>query len=272
MPKSGASIVSMQSPTRRPAASAIPPGSMLLTRGGGFWPGNKTASATVSPKDCPFCTRTRVTRTGPGKGSPSTVADAARLAKDGVATKDGSATGVEDVAARSVKDGAATASRHGAIAMRSRSLSIIRHVRWLSPAGCTRWPSAGALGLGFPLGLGATAAAAAPEAPATFRRAPIQTAATTLEIDFAVPELGPGTYIVSAVGANFTLECSPDADGFGVLAGATGDTSGSGGDGDGSLAFTGLDLLLLLLVALALILAGRYAVRMARQRREANSY
>ena len=105
------------------------------------------------------------------------MADAARLAKDGLATKDGSATGVEDGsatgvedgAATSVKDGAATASRHGAIAMRSRSLSIIRHVRWLSPAGCTLCPSAGALGLGFPLGLGlgATAAAAAPEAPAT---------------------------------------------------------------------------------------------------------
>lgn len=111
----------------------------------------------------------------------------------------------------------------------------------------------------------------APEAPATFRRAPIQTAATTLEIDFVVPDLGPGTYIVSAVGANFTLECSPDADGFGVLAGATGDTPGSGDD-DGRLAFTGLNLLLLLLVALALILAGRYVLRMARQRREANSY
>lgn len=122
----------------------------------------------------------------------------------------------------------------------------------------------------------------APPAPATFRRSPHAQAEAmaTLEIDFVVPDLGPGSYLVSAVGANFTLECSPESDGFGVL--AAGEDSddivglpfSGGGDDGGSkgLAFTGLNIFLFVLVALAMILVGRYLVKQARERREARTY
>lgn len=91
------------------------------------------------------------------------------------------------------------------------------------------------------------------------------TTATTLAIAFVVPDLAPGRYLVTAVGADFTLRCGPDADGmFEVLAGSQG--RADGGSGSGSLPRTGIYVGLLLALALALFLAGRALLEASRRR------
>lgn len=103
--------------------------------------------------------------------------------------------------------------------------------------------------------------------PSAFRGTVGGQPGATVEIDFVVPDVGPGSYVVSAVGPNFTVEF----DGFEVLASAEGGVTGSN-DGGGRLAFTGLNILLLALVALALIVGGRAIVKAARERRDARIY
>lgn len=92
-----------------------------------------------------------------------------------------------------------------------------------------------------------------------------QATTTTLDIAFTVPDLTPGRYLVTAVGADFTLRCGPDPDGlFDVLGSAQG--QGGGDVGGGSLPRTGIYVGLLLAVALALFLIGRALLSASRRR------
>lgn len=84
---------------------------------------------------------------------------------------------------------------------------------------------------------------------------------TTVEIPFEVPDVAPGTYLVTAVGATFTAVCSPEAEGFAVLG-----ASQSRGDG-GSLPRTGVYVALLIAVAAALLLGGRMALEASRRQK-----
>lgn len=94
-----------------------------------------------------------------------------------------------------------------------------------------------------------------------------QAAVTTLDIAFTVPDLAPGRYLATAVGADFTLRCGPDADGlFEVLGSSQG--QGGSGVGGGSLPRTGIYVGLLLALALALFLAGRALLSASRRRAE----
>lgn len=90
---------------------------------------------------------------------------------------------------------------------------------------------------------------------------PAQAEATDLVVPLVVPELPPGVYEVTAVGADFSLTCTDG--GFDILAGSQGRPS------SGSLPFTGVYALLFVLVAVALILIGRVLLRASRARREA---
>jgi hypothetical protein len=92
---------------------------------------------------------------------------------------------------------------------------------------------------------------------------PRQAARTTLSIDFVVPDVEPGSYLVTAVGVDFTCRCSPETGGmFDVLAAAVGRRGG------GALARTGIYVLLLLAIAFALLVVGRVLVQESRRRRE----
>jgi hypothetical protein len=93
-------------------------------------------------------------------------------------------------------------------------------------------------------------------------------ATTTLDIDFVVPDLSPGRYLVTAVGADFTLTCGPDPDGLFEVLGATQSTDDDGTQ-SGSLPRTGIYALLLVVVAVALVLAGRAVLAASRRRRAA---
>lgn len=85
---------------------------------------------------------------------------------------------------------------------------------------------------------------------------------TSLTIDFVVPQVAAGRYLVTAVGGTFTGECSPEAGLFDVLA-----ATQSRGDGSGALPRTGVYAALLVALALALVVAGRAALAESRRRR-----
>jgi hypothetical protein len=89
-----------------------------------------------------------------------------------------------------------------------------------------------------------------------------QAALTSLSIPFVVPDMRAGTYLVTAVGVDFTCVCNPGGAGFEVLA----DVIARGGGG-GALPRTGIYALLLLAIAIALILLGRAFVEESRRRR-----
>lgn len=84
----------------------------------------------------------------------------------------------------------------------------------------------------------------------------------TVELDFTVPDVAPGSYSLVAVGDTFTITCGSGD--FAVL--AAGQTTGNGDGGDGgALAFTGSEILLMILVALALLAVGVALVRRSRR-------
>lgn len=85
---------------------------------------------------------------------------------------------------------------------------------------------------------------------------------TGVTIDFVVPEVAAGGYLVTAVGGTFTGECSPDAGLFDVLA-----ATQSQGDGGGALPRTGIYAALLVALALALVVAGRAVLAESRRRK-----
>lgn len=95
-----------------------------------------------------------------------------------------------------------------------------------------------------------------------------QSAVATLQIRFTVPDVDDGSYLVAAVGATFTAECSVGftAGGAQVLGFTVERGAGSGSSGRGSLPRTGVAIALLLAVALALLIVGRSVVDSARQR------
>jgi hypothetical protein len=104
---------------------------------------------------------------------------------------------------------------------------------------------------------------------ATANQSDGQSAVTTVQIRFTVPAVDDGSYLVAAVGATFTAECSggfaagtAEVLGFTVERGA----GAPGSSGRGSLARTGVAIALLLAVALALLIVGRALVDSARQR------
>lgn len=87
-------------------------------------------------------------------------------------------------------------------------------------------------------------------------------AVTSVQIEFRVPPVSPGRYLVTAVGADFTARCGADTDGyFAVLAAQT-----DRGD-DRSLPRTGVYVALLVAMAAALLLVGRAVLESARRRR-----
>ena len=86
-------------------------------------------------------------------------------------------------------------------------------------------------------------------------------AQVTLVVPFEVPDLSPGSYPVSVVGASFTLTCE-GANQLEVLA-ASADL-GSGG----SLPRTGIYVALLVAIAVALLLLGRLLLDASRRKRE----
>lgn len=93
-----------------------------------------------------------------------------------------------------------------------------------------------------------------------------QATTTTLDISFTVPDLAPGRYLVSAVGADFTLRCTSDTDDlFEVL----GSSRGREGVASGSLPRTGVYVALLLVIAVVLIVAGRTLLHRSRRRQTA---
>lgn len=86
---------------------------------------------------------------------------------------------------------------------------------------------------------------------------------TTVTVDFVIPAVAPGQYLVTAVGDTFTCECSPNAGGFEVLAA----TSGTGGGGGGALPRTGIYVALLVAIGLALLVGGRAVLAESRRRK-----
>lgn len=109
--------------------------------------------------------------------------------------------------------------------------------------------------------------------PLFARSAPARQTSSDVVLDFTVPDVPPGTYSVTAVGADFTVTCG-DGDGntdFQVLAGNSlprTDADGNNGSGHvGPLPFTGLEVGVLVLLAIALIGAGWYALRRSKSRR-----
>lgn len=98
---------------------------------------------------------------------------------------------------------------------------------------------------------------------------PAQAATTTLVIPFTVPDLPPGVYQVTAVGADFTLTC--DQETIEVLGGGGTDSGTDGGKdsgGLGNLPRTGIYVGLLLALALILLLVGRALTEASRRKRE----
>lgn len=87
---------------------------------------------------------------------------------------------------------------------------------------------------------------------------PMQAERTSTSVSFVVPDLGPGTYPVVVVGADFTISC-----GGGGLKVAG---SSTGRDG---LAFTGATILGLIALALILLIIGYVLVRRTRRHRHA---
>lgn len=86
---------------------------------------------------------------------------------------------------------------------------------------------------------------------------------TSVTIDFVVPDVAAGAYLVTAVGGTFTGECGADGDVlFNVLA-----ATQSRGDGGGALPRTGIYAALLVALALALVVAGRAALAESRRRK-----
>lgn len=86
---------------------------------------------------------------------------------------------------------------------------------------------------------------------------------STDRIDFTVPDLPPGTHLLTAVGVGFAVSCSAGLDGVEVLAG----TITRRPEGSGALPRTGVFVALLVAVAVALLLLGRALVGVARDRR-----
>lgn len=90
-----------------------------------------------------------------------------------------------------------------------------------------------------------------------------QSATTTVQIGFTVPDVEQGAYSVVAVGASFSAECSAGFGtgasvlGFTVDRATTGSGKVSGKSGAGALASTGLAVGLLVAVAIALLVVGR---------------
>lgn len=82
-------------------------------------------------------------------------------------------------------------------------------------------------------------------------------ATTTLTVPFVVPKLPPGTYLVSAVGVDFTITCEDPE--FTVL--------GSKAGRSGTLPRTGIYVGLLLAVAIALTLGGRALLAESKRRK-----
>ena len=102
---------------------------------------------------------------------------------------------------------------------------------------------------------------------------PAQAATTTLVIPFTVPDLPPGVYQVTAVGADFTLTCDQETievlGGGGSDGGADSGTDGGKDSGGlGSLPRTGIYVGLLLASALILLLVGRALTEASRRKRE----
>lgn len=95
---------------------------------------------------------------------------------------------------------------------------------------------------------------------------PAQAGTSTVRIDFVVPQVAPGVYLVTAVGVGFAVSCHAGLDGFEVLAGnITRPDSG----GLGTLPRTGIFIALLLALALVLLLVGRALVEASHERRRA---
>ena len=93
-------------------------------------------------------------------------------------------------------------------------------------------------------------------------RGTVTGASTTVLIDFRVPAVNPGRYLVTAVGGDVTVACGTDTDGyFAVLA-----AQATRGD-DRSLPRTGVYAALLVAAAAALFVVGRGVLEASRRRR-----
>lgn len=91
--------------------------------------------------------------------------------------------------------------------------------------------------------------------------APLQ-GSTTLELAFTVPSMAEGRYLVTAVGADFTLTCSPGDGTFEILS-----ASESRAPGASALPRTGVYAALFVVVALVLLVAGRSLLKASQRRR-----
>lgn len=92
-----------------------------------------------------------------------------------------------------------------------------------------------------------------------------QATRATVSVDFVVPDVEPGSYLVTAVGVDFTAECTFEGGGFDVVD-VLGDAVTRGGGR--SLARTGMYVLLLLVIGAALVLVGRALLEESRRRRD----
>jgi hypothetical protein len=94
-----------------------------------------------------------------------------------------------------------------------------------------------------------------------------QATRATVSVDFVVPDVEPGSYLVTAVGVDFTAECTFEGGGFDVVD-VLGDAVTRGGGGGGFLPRTGMYVLLLLVIGAALVLVGRALLEESRRRRD----
>lgn len=93
---------------------------------------------------------------------------------------------------------------------------------------------------------------------------------TDVQFSFVVPDLGPGKYVLEAVGPAFRCGCLDETGGFEVLAAGATQGGGTGTNGTGgSLVRTGFTIGGFLLVAVVLILVGRVVLEGSRRTRSA---
>jgi hypothetical protein len=90
---------------------------------------------------------------------------------------------------------------------------------------------------------------------------------SALEIPFTVPDVAPDRYLVTAVGADFTVTCAPGDGTFGVLGQQVSRLPGV--FGVTGLPRTGIYAALFVVIALVLIVAGRAMLSASRRRKEA---
>lgn len=90
-----------------------------------------------------------------------------------------------------------------------------------------------------------------------------QAATTSIVLQFVVPDVPPGSYLVTAVGVGFTCVCSPQTNGMFSVLGAAVDRPGGGG----ALPRTGIYAALFVAIAVALLVLGRTLLEASRRRR-----